>query len=49
MTHEERKVKAVELLKQLDIYTPYIHGFEKHNHVCFLNIMQDFGLTKKLN
>ena len=35
MTHEERKVKAVELLKQLDIYTPYIHGFEKHNHVCF--------------
>ena len=35
MTHEERKVKAVELLKELDIYKPYIKGFVERNQVCF--------------
>ena len=33
MKHEERKIKAIELLKKLDIYEPYIEGFEKENKV----------------
>lgn len=35
MKPEERKIKAIELLKKLDIYEPYIEGFEKENNVCF--------------
>ena len=35
MKPDERKIKAIELLKELDIYEPYIEGFEKENNVCF--------------
>ena len=35
MKHEERKIKAIELLKQLDIYKPYIEGFKEKDQVCF--------------
>ena len=35
MKHEERKVKAIELLKQLGIYKPYIEGFKEKDQVCF--------------
>ena len=34
-TIEQKKEKAIELLKQLDIYKPYINGFVKNNQVCF--------------
>ena len=34
-TQLERKQKAIELLKKLDIYKPYIDGFVKDNNVCF--------------
>lgn len=34
-TKEERKNKAIELMKELDIYKPYIDGFKKDNMVCF--------------
>ena len=34
-TFEERKVKAIEIMKRMDIYHPYIKGFEKDNTVCF--------------
>lgn len=30
-----KKEKAVELLKKMNIYAPYIDGFEKQNKVCF--------------
>lgn len=30
-----KKEKAVELLKEMDIYAPYIEGFEKQDKVCF--------------
>ena len=33
MTHEERKAKAIELLKKLDIYKPYIKGFVEKDQV----------------
>ena len=36
----ERKIKAIELMKKLDIYKPYIEGFEKDNMVCFY---ENFG------
>lgn len=34
-TVEERKNKAIEYLKELDIFKPYINGFEKNNDTCF--------------
>lgn len=34
-TKEERKEIALKIMKQLDIYKPYIKGFEKNNEVCF--------------
>ena len=34
MKHEERKIKAVELMKQLNIYKPYIKDFEEKDTVC---------------
>ncbi len=34
-TLEERKIKALELMKKLDIYKPYIKGFKENNEVCF--------------
>ena len=42
MKHEERKIKAIELLKKLDIYEPYIEGFEKENKVCFFERFAGF-------
>ena len=30
-----KKEKAIELLKEMDIYTPYIKGFEEKGLVCF--------------
>ena len=35
ITIENKKAKAIELMKKLDIYKPYIKGFEKDNTVCF--------------
>ena len=35
MKHEERKIKAIELLKQLGIYKPYIEDFKEKDQVCF--------------
>lgn len=49
ITIENKKQKALELMKTLDIYKPYIKGFEKDNHVCFLKASADFGLIKSLN
>lgn len=35
MKPEERKIKAIELLKELEIHKPYIDGFVEENRVCF--------------
>ena len=37
---EKQKAKAIELMKQMDIYKPYIDGFEKDDQVCFF---EQFG------
>ena len=34
-TKEEQKAKAIEFMRTLDIYKPYIHGFEQSNRGCF--------------
>lgn len=34
-TLEERKIKALEFMKTLDIYKPYIKGFKENDEVCF--------------
>ena len=48
-TNEIKRQKAIALMNKLDIYKPYIRGFEKDNKVCFLRISADFGLTKNPN
>ena len=40
ITVKQKKAKAIELMKKLDIYKPYIKGFEKDNEVCFF---ENFG------
>ena len=35
-----KKEKALELLKEMDIYKPYIKGFRERNQVCFF---ENFG------
>ena len=39
-TKEQRKEKALEIMKTLDIYKPYIRGFKEKDHVCFY---ENFG------
>ena len=34
MNKQARKEQAIKYLQQLDIYKPYIYGFEKEDHVC---------------
>ena len=34
-TKLERKEKAIELMKKLDIYKPYIDGFKNNDDVCY--------------
>lgn len=39
-TIEERKEKAIEIMKNLNIYKPYIDGFKHNNDVC---MFEQFG------
>ena len=39
-TFEEKKAKALELMRKLNIYKPYINGFDKKNNTCFY---ENFG------
>jgi hypothetical protein len=39
-TTQDKKNKAIEFMKQLDIYTPYIQGFRESDKVCFY---ENFG------
>ena len=53
-TQLERKQKAIELMKELKIYKPYIDGFIKENAVCYYEnfagfwAWQDEELEKKI-
>ena len=35
MKHEDRKIKAIEIMEKMDIYKPYIKGFRESDKVCF--------------
>ena len=39
-TKKERKEKAIEILNKLDIYKPYINGFQNADDVCYF---EQFG------
>lgn len=41
-TIEERKEKAIEIMKKLKIYKPYIDGFKEKNNVCFFEMFGGF-------
>ena len=34
MNKQTRKEQALKYLAELDVYKPYIDGFEQHDHVC---------------
>ena len=40
ITKQDKKVKAIEVMKTLDIYKPYIAGFRDNDLVCFF---ENFG------
>lgn len=54
ITREEKKIKAVELLKKLDIYRPYIKGLQKEDKVTYFEnyggywAYQEPGLIEKV-
>lgn len=39
-TKEQRKEKAIEMMKELGIYAPYINGYKKRDDICFF---EQFG------
>lgn len=41
------KEKAIEILKQLDIYKPYINGFRDKDKVCFFENFGGFWLDQE--
>lgn len=49
ITIEQKKQKALELMKKLDIYKPYIKGFEKDNEVCFFEGFGGFWAYQEPN
>ena len=41
-TKEQRKIKALEIMQKLDIYKPYIKGFETDNEICYFERFAGF-------
>ena len=44
---EQQKAKAIEIMKQMDIYKPYIEGFEKEDKVCFFEMYGGFWVYQE--
>ena len=42
-----KKEKAIELMKKLDIYKPYISGFENSGRVCFFENYGGFWVDQE--
>ena len=47
-TLEERKIKAIELMEKLNIYKPYIKGFEKDDDVCYFEGFSGYWAWQEL-
>ena len=48
MTHAERKVKGIEIMKKMDIYKPYIEDFEKRDRVCYFEYYAGYFYSPQL-
>lgn len=46
-TKEQRKEFAIKILKQLDIYEPYIQGFQNDDNVCFFERYSGFWVYQE--
>ena len=44
---QQQKAKAIEIMKQMDIYKPYIEGFEKEDKVCFFEMYGGFWVYQE--
>ena len=47
MTKQAKKNKAIELMKTLDIYEPYIQGFEQSDKVCFYEMFGGYWVYQE--
>jgi len=47
MTKQAKKNKAIELMKTLDIYEPYIQGFEQSDKVCFYEMFGGYWVEQE--
>ena len=47
MERQVKKDKAIELMKKLDIYKPYIDGFEQEDKVCFFEMFAGFWVYQE--
>lgn len=47
MDRQIKKDKAIELMKALDIYTPYIDGFEQEDKVCFYEMFGGYWVEQE--
>lgn len=47
MERQAKKDKAIELMKQLDIYKPYIKGFEQEDQVCFFEMFGGYWVYQE--
>lgn len=47
MERQAKKDKAIELMKELDIYKPYIDGFEQEDKVCFFEMYAGFWVFQE--
>ena len=42
-----QKEKAIEIMKKLNIYNPYINGFIEHDQVCFFEEFAGFWIDQE--
>ncbi len=42
-----KKEKAIEIMKKMDIYKPYINGFEQKDKVCFFEQFGGFWIDQE--
>ena len=47
MYRQIKKDKAIELMKALDIYKPYIDGFEQSDKVCFYEMFGGYWVEQE--
>ena len=47
MERQAKKDKALELMKQLDIYKPYIQGFKEQDQVCFFEMFCGYWVDQE--